>query len=326
MIRRGSIDEFELIRRYFARRQVKTPGVRLGIGDDAAVLRMPPGRDLVVSTDCMVEGTHFPVGTPAHSLGYRALAVNLSDLAAMGARPLWATLVLSLPKAEPRWLQDFARGFFSLARRAPIALVGGDTVRGPLAITVTVHGAVARQAFVSRSGAAPDDAIYVTGFPGDAVGGRMLLGRGRSRALSSAARSYLVRRFHYPTPRLVQGAALVGVASAMIDVSDGLDEDVRKLLSAAKVGGLLDIAALPVSPALLRAFGVARAREFALTGGDDYELAFTVPPRNEARLRRIAARWPCPVTRIGVVAADRDRIWRLEGRLFSVPPKTFRHF
>jgi thiamine-monophosphate kinase len=326
MTGRASIDEFELIRRYFTRRGPVVPGVRLGIGDDAAVLRPPPRHDLVVSTDTIVEGTHFYRGTAPHALGHRCLAVNLSDLAAMGARPLWATLVLSMPRADRNWLAEFSCGFFALARRAPIALVGGDTVRGPLAMTVTVHGAVARGGFVTRAGAAPGDSLYVTGFPGDAVNGRLLAQRSRPRAVTPRDRAYLVRRFLYPTPRLAEGAALAAVASAMIDVSDGLDADLGKLLEASGAGARLDAGAIPVSEAAVRSSGARRARLRALTGGDDYELLFSVPPHHEGRLRRLAGRWSCPVTRLGVVTARRARIWADKGRVLVVPATTFRHF
>lgn len=319
-----------MIRRYFAGRRAVTPGVRLGIGDDAAIMRVPPGRDLVVSTDTIVEGTHFERGAPPRALGHRCLAVNLSDLAAMGAQPLWATLVISIPRADSDWIGEFARGFFALARRAPISLVGGDTVRGPLALTVTVHGSVARGAYITRAGARPGDSIYVTGSPGDALAGRLLVQRRSTRPtrrrLQPADRNYLVRRFHYPTPRLAEGAALASFASAMIDVSDGLDEDLGKLLAASRVGGWLEVGAIPLSGAATRIAGVREARVRALTGGDDYELLFSVPRRREARLLRVAAGWRCRVTRLGTVTSTRSRIWRDGEREFAVPSTSFRHF
>jgi thiamine-monophosphate kinase len=314
------LDEAGLIQRWFARPAGRGPGVVLGIGDDGAVLRPPPGRDLVVATDALCEGTHFLPGMPARALGHRVLAVNLSDLAAMGAEPRWATLVLSLPRAERRWVRDFSGGFFALARRTGIALVGGDTVRGPLLATVTVVGTVRPGEAIPRSGARAGDDIWVTGHPGDAVAGRLAP---RSRRPGAAG---LRRRFLYPQPRLAAGRSLVGLATSMIDVSDGLADDLRKLLLASRRGALLDLAALPVSAAARRVRGADAAVAGALTGGDDYELLFTVPSARRDELLRRARQWDCAVTCIGRVTARGGPRWQQAGRSFDVPPDTFRHF
>ncbi|MBL8198049.1 MAG: thiamine-phosphate kinase [Chromatiales bacterium] len=317
------MDERTLISKYFAGRQGSRPDVLLGIGDDAAVLRCESGWDLVVATDSIAEGTHFPAGIPARAIGHRCLAVNLSDLAAMAAEPLWCSLALSLPKAEPLWMEEFAAGLFALADRSGIALIGGDTVRGPLAATVTVQGRVRPGAAVTRTGARAGDGIWVTGHPGDAVAGRLLLDV--AGQVSATVREPLCQRFLYPEPRLREGSALAAVATAMLDVSDGLHDDIDKLMVASGMGAELDAGLLPLS-AELRTAAADRAIEYALTGGDDYELCFTVPERATARLRAIAADWAVPVTRIGTVVSEPGVRWQYQGRPLQVPDSTFRHF
>lgn len=295
----------------------------LGIGDDAAVLRLEPGWDLVVATDSIAEGTHFPAGIPARAIGHRCLAVNLSDLAAMAAEPLWFSLALSLPAAEPPWMEEFAAGLFALADRSAVVLIGGDTVRGPLSATVTVQGRVRPGAAVTRSGAQTGDGIWVTGTPGDAVAGRLLADD--AAQISATVRDRLRQRFLYPEPRLREGLALGALATAMLDVSDGLDDDIGKLMQASGTGAELDAGLLPLS-AELRAAAGDRAIEHALTGGDDYELCFTLPEQAAARLRAVAAEWAVPVTRIGTVVAEPGVRWRYQGRALQVPDTTFRHF
>jgi thiamine-monophosphate kinase len=325
LARRPTLDEFALIERYFARparRASSRADVRLGIGDDAAVTRMAPGHDLVVATDALVEGVHFPRGSSARSIGHRCLAVNLSDLAAMAAEPLWATLSLSLPRADGQWLAEFSRGLFALADAFDTALIGGDTVRGPLGMSVTVLGRVRPGRFVPRDGARPGDGIWVTGHPGDATAGRLLLGR--PAAVRGAAA--LTRRFLYPLPRVREGAALAGLATAMIDVSDGLHEDAGKLLAASGCGADLDAGALPLSPPLRAFAGEAGARQFALTGGDDYELLFTVPAARERDLARRTRGFGCTLTRLGVVTRRRGVRWHLAGRPLRFVDRTWRHF
>ena len=317
------MDERTLISRYFAGRHGNRKDVVLGIGDDAAVLRLDPGWDLVVATDSIAEGTHFPAGIPARAIGHRCLAVNLSDLAAMAAEPLWASLALSLPAAEPVWMEEFAAGLFALADRSGVVLIGGDTVRGPLSATVTVQGRVRPGAAVTRSGAQSGDGIWVTGTPGDAVAGRLL--PDDAAQISATVRDRLRQRFLYPEPRLRAGLALGALATAMLDVSDGLDDDIGKLMQASGRGAELDAGLLPLS-AELRAAAGDRAIEHALTGGDDYELCFTLPAQAEARLRVVASEWAVPVTRIGTVVAEPGVRWRYQGRVLQVPDTTFRHF
>ncbi len=314
--------EAELIERYFTRTGRAGRYVSLGVGDDAAVTRLPAGSELVAATDTIAEGVHFPRGTPAHALGHRCLAVNLSDMAAMGAEPLWATLALSMPKAAAPWLRQFSRGLFSLADRHGVTLIGGDTIRGPLVISVTILGRVKRGVFVRRAGARPGDGLYVTGSPGDAVAGRMAA----TGDLKGPGTAYLRRRFLYPEPRVQEGRCLATVASAMIDVSDGLHDDAGKLLRASGCGALLDARQVPLSGQLVRIAGARAALELALTGGDDYELLFAVPPQRERRLRRLAGSFGCIVTRFGTVTADRRLRWQLDGKPLRFRDRTFRHF
>lgn len=317
------MDERTLIASYFSRQERRDSSVLLGIGDDAAVVRMAPGYDLVVATDAVFEGTHFPAGTPPGAVGHRALAVNLSDLAAMGAEPLWCSLALSLPRAEPGWLSDFAAGFFALADRSGITLIGGDTVRGPPGAVVTVHGRVRPGEAVLRSGARPGHGIWVTGHPGEAVAGRRLLAAAGGPSGDEVRR--LRERFLYPEPRLGEGRDLAGLASAMLDVSDGLHDDLGKLMAASGAAAEVDAGCLPLSAAQRRVVP-GSAMTDALTGGDDYELLFTVPADREEELARVAVAWPVPVTRLGSVVAGDGVRWQLLGRPFGVPDGTFRHF
>jgi thiamine-monophosphate kinase len=278
------LSEFALIDRYFRNCGLKRPDVRLGIGDDAALLDSPAGCDLVAAIDTLVDGVHFPHGCPPASIGHRVLAVNLSDLAAMGAKPAWALLALTLPNIDEDWLSEFAAGFSELARAHDVALVGGDTTSGPLCATVQILGHVPRAQAVLRSGARPGDLVFVSGTPGDAAGG-LAVEQGRLQTQADVA-TYLRKRFLYPTPRMALGKSLRGYASACIDVSDGLLGDVGKLAHASGCGVDLEYKDLPVSEALVEAVGDERARELALTGGDDYELCFAVNPANVGKLRQ----------------------------------------
>ncbi len=317
--------EFEIIERVF-RRASGRPDVILGIGDDAAVTRLSAGHELVTATDALVCGTHFATDAPPHSVGYRSLAVNLSDLAAMGAEPHWASLAISLPAADDDWLESFALGFFELADKFDVDLIGGDTVCGPLAITVTVQGSVPEGAAVTRMGAQAGDGIYVTGHPGDAVAGRLLLEGELSGGHDADADSFLTRRFLYPEPRIAEGLALRDVATAMIDVSDGLHADLTHLLTASGAGAELDVSQLPLSGELLELVGESQASKFALCGGDDYELCFTAPADKAEAVAKLTEAVGYPIRRIGTVAAAGKIDWQLHGRHYEVPAAGFRHF
>jgi thiamine-monophosphate kinase len=292
--------EFEIIARHFARLGAERNDVRIGVGDDGAVTVPQHARELVSVTDTLVEGVHFPPGSAAASIGHRAFAVNLSDLAAMGADPAWGLLALTLPSVDETWLGEFARAAGDICRRHNVALIGGDTTRGPLTITVTLMGFVPTGVALRRSGGKPGDAVFVSGSPGDAAAG-LALEQNRLHVPDAMSAQILRDRFLFPTPRCDIGIALRGLASACIDVSDGLGGDLEKLCAASGCGGELDAALLPVSDSLLGAVGREVAREYALTGGDDYELLFTVPLARLGAMTSAVAMGLGPVTRIGAL-------------------------
>ena len=289
-----ALGEFDLIERFFSRPS-RRRDVLLGVGDDAALLEVPPGRALVAATDTLVEGRHFLPATPPEAIGHQALAVNLSDLAAMGADPAWALLSLSLPEVRESWLTRFAAGLYGLADAHGVELVGGDTVRGPLVITIEVLGFVEPALALRRSGARVGDLLYVSGWPGEAAAGLAAL-----QGTAAAVEDPLVVRFLYAEPRLALGKALRGRASAAMDVSDGLLGDLGKLCRASGVGARLDLECLPVSAELARRHGRDACEQFVLSGGDDYELLFTVPPAGREQLEA-ELRPRFPLTRIGVI-------------------------
>lgn len=316
------MDEFTLINRFFASQSVARDDVLLGIGDDAALVRPPPGMVMAVTTDMLVAGVHFTADTDPRAVGHKALAVNLSDLAAVGAEPAWAVLSLALPAAEENWLAGFRRGLLELAQRYGVQLVGGDTVRGPLAVAVTLHGWVPPQAARRRAGACAGDGIYVTGTLGDAaLGLKRVLGT-LDLGDDGAA---LVARLAYPQPRISAGLQLRDVANAMIDISDGLVADLGHILTASGVGAQVEVESVPRSDAFRRQAQTATLGDLALTGGDDYELCFTVPPQRETALKKLGL--DCPVTRIGTIeAAPGLRIVNSRGRPYVPTGEGFDHF
>lgn len=315
-----ALGEFDLIERFFSRPS-RRRDVLLGVGDDAALLAVPPGLALVAATDTLVEGRHFLARTPPEAIGHQALAVNLSDLAAMGAEPAWALMSLSLPEVRESWLERFAGGLYALADRHGVDVVGGDTVRGPLVITIEVLGFVEPALALKRSNAQPGDLLYVSGWPGEAAAGLATLQGGASMAAKDA----LVRRFLYAEPRLALGRALRGRASAAMDVSDGLLGDLGKLCRASGLGARLDLECLPISAELARRYARDACERFVLSGGDDYELLFTVPPalaeQLEADLRPL-----CPLTRIGAIESGRDVRCLRDGVATDVRGEGYDHF
>lgn len=317
--------EFDLIARYFSRLGAERPDVRIGVGDDGAVVMPPSSRELVVVTDSLLEGVHFPPGSPAASIGHRAFAVNLSDLAAMGAHPAWGLLALTLPSADEEWLAQFSRAAGDLCRKHGVALIGGDTTRGPLSITVTLVGIVPIGVALERKGGQPGDAVFVSGSPGDSAAG-LALEQGRLHVADPLSAQILRDRFLFPTPRCDIGVALRGLASACIDVSDGLGGDLEKLCAASGCGAELDAAALPVSEALLAAMGREAAREYALTGGEDYELLFTVPLARLGAMTNAVARGLGPVTRIGSLVAGKGVKVFARGGVMQFSGSGFDHF
>ncbi|MGH8584130.1 MAG: thiamine-phosphate kinase [Gammaproteobacteria bacterium] len=317
-----STSEFDLIERYFRRRSRSRADVVLGIGDDAAILRPAPDCDLVVTMDTLVAGVHFYPETSAFDLGYKSLAVNLSDLAAMGAEPLWATLALTLSEPDEQWLDGYSRGFASLADRFDVALVGGDTTRGPLSITIAAYGRVPKDRGLRRSGAQVGDLIGVTGTLGDAALGLHLL---RSpRAIAAEHRQYCLERLHRPSPRVAEGLCLRDLASSAIDISDGLAGDLPRVLAASGVGATLEFACLPVSPALA-CLAEEQRLAFAVCGGDDYELCITLAPeRWQAAAEALGG---TRLTRIGRIEHGQDICWRRpDSSVYRPPGPGYRHF
>ena len=332
-----ALGEFALIDKYFSRLGADRADVHLGVGDDGAILAPPAGMDLVAVADMMVEGRHFPPGSTAHSIGHRVLAVNLSDIAAMGAQPAWALLSISLPSVDEQWLAEFAEGFATLAKAHGVALVGGDTTAGPLTLSVQVMGFLRTGAGLRRSGGRPGDWVYVSGTLGDAAAGlaTTVLAARDLAARDLASISALRQRFEYPTPRVALGQQLLGLASACIDVSDGLLGDLGKLAAASGCSAEIDLNSLPRSPALRQAvvdtvFSQAEADSFMLAGGDDYELLFTLPDtpavRESQALHTALARGE--ITRIGrLIEGDSSTIDLLEnGHKRSVQPAGYDHF
>lgn len=286
--------EFELIDRYFthpARRAI------LGVGDDAALIKAGSGKLLAVATDMLVGGRHFFPNADPESVGHKALAVNLSDMAAMGAAPRWATLALALPKADPRWLAGFSRGFMRLARKHGVELIGGDTTRGPLNICVQIIGDVPARRALRRDGARPGDDVWASGTLGDAA---LAVAAGEKRIrLTSADGTRAARRLDWPEPRLALGIALRGVARSAIDVSDGLVADLGHICERSGVAAVVAIERLPVSAMMRRHLHSSVAKAALLSGGDDYELCFTAAPARRSDVERAAARARVRVTRIG---------------------------
>lgn len=319
------MNEFALIRTYFAAVGASRGDVQLGVGDDCALLRVPPGQQLAVSIDTLVGGVHFLPDCDPEALGHKCLAVGLSDLAAMGAEPVWATLALTLPAAlpleSPDWLPAFARGFGRLAAAHGVALVGGDTTRGPLSITVQVHGLVPEGAGVRRGGARPGDLICVSGTLGDAgLALRQLLG---GKVPTPALRARLER----PTPRVALGLALRGLASAMIDCSDGLAADLGHILEASGLGAELDLAALPLDEGVAAAVAQTGDWGLPLASGDDYELCFCLSPEYRERLPEITVRGGCTLTPIGRILATTGLVCRApDGTRVDLKRPGFDHF
>lgn len=319
------MSEFELIDRHFARLGAERGDVRVGVGDDGAVVMPPAARELVMVVDTLVESVHFPRGSPAASIGHRAFAVNLSDIAAMGAEPAWALLALTLPESDEAWLTQFARAAGDLCRRHGVSLIGGDTTRGPLSITVTLVGIVPIGVALERKGAQAGDALFVTGSPGDAAAG-LALEQDRLHVVDPMSAQILRDRFLFPTPRCEVGIALRGLASACIDVSDGLGGDLEKLCAASGCGAEIDAAALPVSEALVAAVGRELAREYALTGGDDYELLFCVPASRLGAMTQAMAMGLGPVTRIGRLVSGNGVRVSARGGVTQFSGSGFDHF
>jgi thiamine-monophosphate kinase len=321
------LSEFDLIKHYF-QRPGRPARATLGIGDDCALLTPAPGMQMAISSDMLVEGRHFFAGEDPLRLGHKALAVNLSDLAAMGARPVGFTLALALPAADRDWLAGFSQGLFALADAFDIELIGGDTTKGPLNICITVFGEVSPGRALRRSAARPGDDIWVSGSLGDArlalAGYRLEL----QQPLDAAALQAAAVRMHTPTPRVALGRLLAeqGIAHAAIDISDGLVGDLGHILNLSAVGATLDLDALPAGPVLATRDSALR-RAYCAAGGDDYELCFTAPAANRAAILAAAAGAATPVTRVGAIEARSGlRLVDAGGQALQLQLDSFDHF
>ncbi|HEX5420769.1 MAG TPA: thiamine-phosphate kinase [Gammaproteobacteria bacterium] len=329
--------EFEIIDRYFTR-PCADADVLIGVGDDAALLGTRGGA-VAVTVDTLVEGVHFLAGTEPDALGHRLLAVNLSDLAAMGAEPRWCTLALTLPQADEAWLAAFTRGFFALAQRFGVSLVGGNLARGPLTATLQLMGLVAPSEALRRSGGTPGDDVYVTGTLGDGAAGLALLRgrrepqngsvpdeRGSASGEDARAAQYLEQRFLRPAPRVEIGLALRGLATAAIDLSDGLVADLGHLCRASGCGAAVEVEGIPTSAELGVLFAPEEALAYALGGGDDYELCFAAPADEGERAAAAAEAAGTSVRRIGRLVQGNAIEWRRGGRPFDPPTHGYLHF
>lgn len=316
-----SLSEFELIHRFFRDLGAARDDVVLGIGDDGAITRVPPDHELVTTVDTLVSGVHFDENAAASDIGHKALAVNLSDLAAMGAEPAWATLAISLPEVDESWLQSFAEGFNALAAKHRVQLVGGDTVRGPLQVTVQLQGLVPNGAALTRAGAQPGDAIFVTGTLGDAALALRMIESGATPSET------VLGQINRPVARVAAGIGLRDLASACVDVSDGLAADLGHVLAASNAGATLQLKALPGSVAIVVVGDEQERWRLQLAGGDDYELCFTAPADNVGQIDALARELDLRITRIGEVEKKKGlRLARPDGTLWDMPPGGFEHF
>ncbi|HUL92411.1 MAG TPA: thiamine-phosphate kinase [Burkholderiales bacterium] len=317
------ISEFEIIRRYFAR---PSRTAVLGIGDDCALVAARKGMTLALSTDMLLSGRHFLPNTDPLKLGHKSLAVNLSDLAAMGADPRWALLAIALPNANEKWIAAFSRGFFRLARRFKTELIGGDTTRGPLTIAITVIGEVAPKLALRRDGARAGDDVWLSGATGEAALGVAHL-QGRVK-LKGRAREACLERLHAPEPRVTLGQRLRGLARSAIDVSDGLLADLGHVVKASGVTAELRWEDLPRARAIAECADKALAKDCLLAGGDDYELVFTAPRSRRSAIEAAARKTGVPVTAIGAIVAGKPgvRVRDRKGGTVSVPRAGFDHF
>ena len=317
------MNEFSLIKKYFDK-QYSDENILVGIGDDCAVLLPPKGQRLVVSMDTHVAGRHFPNDAAPGLIAARALHCAMSDLAAMGAEPLWFTLGLTLPHAEPAWLAQFSQGLFTAADDYGIKLIGGDTTKGPLTISIQVHGSVPPEQILLRSGAKPGDQIFASGTLGDGAAGLAVVDG--SLKTDDVSANYLRKRYYEPKARIKTGLLLRYLASAAIDISDGLIADLGHLCSASGVGAKLDSSRLPISAELLASTPTRQALEWALIGGDDYQLCFTVGPdqaemvRSQSKARAIDATW------IGEIVAQEGIVDSHTGKAYRYETTGYSHF
>ncbi|GLP96878.1 thiamine-phosphate kinase [Paraferrimonas sedimenticola] len=317
--------EFELIKRFFENKGPKRKDVLLGVGDDCAIVHSPAERDLVVSCDTLVEGVHFLADMPPEALAHKAVAANLSDLAAMGAEPAWMTLALTMPRVDEDWLEGFSQGIASICEYYRVQLIGGDTCRGEqLSMSITVHGHLPRGKGLRRSGAKAGDNVYVTGYLGDSALGLMhILGES---SLNEKAAELALQRHYYPTPRVFAGQVLRDIANACMDLSDGLSSDLGHMLERSGVGAVIEVDQLPLSENLVESVGREHAIEMALAGGEDYELLFTVPQSQTGVLDLALKEAGVKFSRIGQIKSSPELNYRLDGKAWRSQAKGYQHF
>jgi thiamine-monophosphate kinase len=320
-----SLTEFELIEKYFSSHKNARSDVIVSIGDDAAIVHVPPEKELVVSTDTLIEGVHFPIETSPEDIGYKALAVNLSDFSAMGAEPAWLTLALTLPRADDEWLKRFSQGLFELIEKYSLQLIGGDTTRGPLSITIQLMGFVSPGRALRREGAMPGDIIYVTGTLGDA--GLALLDKNQPMNLNATQRIELNNRLQRPTPRLEIAKQLQGFASSAIDLSDGLGGDLQHILNRSHVGATVYVEKLPRSKTLLELVSTHESIRLALSAGDDYELCFTAPEKASEEILAISKHCSVNCVAIGNIEQEPGLRWiNADGKPYILTSQSYQHF
>jgi thiamine-monophosphate kinase len=319
-----SVREFDIIDRYFSDLTPSQAHVSRGIGDDAAVIDIPNDQQLLVSVDTMVEGRHFLSSATAFDIAYKSLAVNISDIAAMGGEPQWATLALTLPYIDPDWLGSFAEGFAQIAAQYGICLVGGDTTEGPLSVTVQIMGTIDKGKSVLRSGAQAGDLVYVSGWLGAAgLACQSLLGNTANQSVSAAC----YERLHRPEPRLELGKCLGGLATAAIDISDGLASDLGHILNASELAAEIELDKLPVCEDVDKLDDKKLAWQLATSAGDDYELCFTLPMEKQAQLDKHIKSLAYPVSCIGKIVKGKGISWfQGNGREVKLDAEGFQHF
>lgn len=315
--------EFDLIKRYFSEQIIKRKDVLLGIGDDCAILKGNNAHNIAVTTDTLVAGVHFPLDTSAKAIGHKSIAVSLSDLAAMGAEPAWASLAITMPTADETWINEFCEGIFELCEYANVQLIGGDTTQGPLSITVTAQGFTLPDKHITRSGAKPGDWIYISADIGDA--GLALMHINDEVELKPEFIDKVQRKLDFPKPRILLGQALRGYVSSAIDVSDGLLADLNHVCVASNVGANIMLESIPLSDEIKETLG-DEALQVAINAGDDYELLFTVSETNKVAMETSVGQTTNRITCIGQINTSNKITTTLNQVAIDVSTKGFEHF
>ena len=317
------MNEFEIIRRYFESKNLPV-SVKLGVGDDGAIIHNDPAKNLVVATDTLVSGVHFPTDSSPCDIGYRSVVVNVSDIAAMGGKPEWMTLALSLRETNPEWLKGFSKGLFLASDEYSLNLIGGDLTKAEQnIITIQMIGEVDTDAQLLRSNAQPGELLFVSGTLGDAAAG---LEQFEKKVALNQYNQYLIERFFRPTARVDIGQAIMDYASSSIDISDGLIGDLKKIMSASDVGALINIEDIPLSKEMLKIYEPKKSQTFALSGGDDYELLFTTPSENLSKIMDISKEIDQKITHIGNITENKNLECRKEGVIYEYQDEGYLHF